>query len=199
MRLYHYSKKHYSVLKTRRQQGVGGPEGVSVGEGYLDHISFFFDPVPLELLPDIFDRTRHPVWFKGNELYEHQISVASLDEKVLYQVVESARRTALLDKFSEENDWTKDDPTVRKKWDMLINRMQSQWGEIGDTRAGLIKQIKQLHGSTKAGFMIAKSRADFADGYTKYAANVPHVMLYPASGEIQVVSSQRVTVGSAHT
>lgn len=195
MKLYHYSKTQYVELQTRRKSGLPVPEGVRVSDNYLDHISFFFDPIPSKLMPEIFSKG-HPFWYAGNRIYEHVIEVNELEDHIKFEVVESLKKTALLDEFAEKHNWVEDDPQLLKKWNLLILREQLKWGEVGAGRVNLKDQIRKNIGSTASCFIAASQRDDFAYGYRKYAANVPHLMLYPDTGIAVVREVNELKIGS---
>lgn len=196
MKLYHYSSEPYPVLKTRKKLGLLPPKQM-LDASYLDHISFFFDPIPSKTLTMIFG-TNHPFWFKGNQIYEHVIDTNDLDIDIYFHVVESKRRTELLDQFAEENNWVKDDPKLLAKWIILERRKSIAWGEIGRSRRTLEEQIKNNVGGTELAYISASSRDDFEHGRNKYAANVPHLMLYPRDGEIPVRNVFGLKIGDDH-
>jgi len=195
MKLYHYSDAQYVQLQSRRVSGLPGPPGVKVSDDYFDHISFFFDPIPSKLMPDIFDKG-HPFWYKGHKLYEHVIDVDDLEDKFSFRVVESARKTELLDEFSKEHNWEDGDPRTLVLWNAELFKMQRKYGEVGHSKAEFKAFLKTLsRGTTKFGYLAAKARPDFDWGYNKYAANVPHVMLYPSTGIIPVKEVYELTIG----
>lgn len=196
MNLYHYSVEPYPALMTRRALGLSTPTGVRVSKDYLDHISFFTGPIPSKLMPLIFNEGVHPFWQAGKVLYEHIIHTDQLPDAIRYRIVESVRKTELLDKFSEEHDWTSHNPAVFAKWNALYEAKQKQWGETGNTKKGLLKAIDVVGEGIGYYFLAAKQRPDFKDGYEKYAANVPHLMLYPPIGVIGVRGVNKVTLGS---
>ena len=198
MKLYHYSSAHYDQLQSRRVTGLPMLPGMRVSDDYLDHISVFFDPIPSKLMPEIFYKG-HPFWFKGHVIYEHVVEVADLEDEFNFRMVESDRRTELLDKFSEEHNWEDDDPKILAKWKVEELKMQRKYHEIGFDKASLIALIKTLpRDVTKYGYLKARSRDDFDLGYNKYAANVPHLMLYVRAGIIPVKEVFELTIGSDH-
>lgn len=205
MFIYHYSKELHPTLLTRRAQGVSAEEisnsekqAVKFGlEGpYVDHLSFFFDPIPSVALARIFKDAEHKVWYKGNALYEYVIDTQQFDPKILYRVVESVKKTAHMDKFVKDNNWVDDDPELLLKYLAEINRLQRQWGELGESLSGLENQIRIHGGSTHQAFTAASRRPDFDEVKQKYAANVPHLMIYPKTGKAQVTAVNRLTIGS---
>ena len=206
MFIYHYSAKPHPTLLSKAASGVMTPAQIKLVRlearkkpykalPYCDHISFFFDPIPSEILPKIFGEG-HPVWFKGNKLYEHVVSVSDLPSDIVYHVVESQKRTELLDKFSEENNWVDDDPDLLFKWQILISQQEALWGEQGIGRSKLEQQIKQNAGNTGNNYIKASERDDFEFGRNKYAANVPHLMLYPPEGKIKITQINSLIIGS---
>lgn len=205
MRLYHYSKEQYNALMTKRASGKASQEEIAKSEksarrilmpgtAYVDHISFFFDPIPSEILGTLYGKD-HPVWFDGNELYEYVVYVDKLPQKLLYEVVESEREVAALDQFVKDHNWVEDDPVLLKKWFAFIVSEKLKWGEYGNDHSKLLYQIKKQSGHTTTNFLKAVQRDDFRDNFTKYAASVPHLMCYPATGEIQYELMNRVVIG----
>lgn len=207
MNLYHYSKEQHDTLKTKRASGKATPEEIikseksaqrilMPGTAYVDHISFFFDPIPSEILGNLYGKG-HPAWFEGNELYEYVVRIDSLPEKLLYEVVESEREVAALDKFVKDHNWVDDDPVLLRKWFAFILREKVKWGEYGNDRSKLALQAKKNAGNLSTNFLKAVQRDDFKENFTKYAASVPHLMCYPATGMIQYELMNLVVIGKA--
>lgn len=198
MKLYHYSTAQYPVLLTRRKTGQPTPEGVNVSDNYLDHISFFFDPIPSRIMPEVFSKGHH-FWFAGNRIFEHVIEVNELEDNIRYLVVESKREDELWNrsmqrKFKKAEG--KDRERLLKEWHDLIASEKIRWGESGSGRHELKKQIRKNMGSTSLSYIAASTRDDFEDGYNKYAANVPHLMIYPSEGEVPVREVFELKIGS---
>ncbi len=201
MKIYHYSKELYTSLevglkrlqlsrfeitKARLQAAKYFNPGA-----YFDHISFFFDPVPLNIIGDLF-RGENDFWKNGNEIIEYTIDVDSLDKNITYFVAESPSQVKTLDAI----EWVDTD-------EFLIAYLEKQsiasiaCGETGHTLTGLKEQIKRYKGTTTKYYKEAIKRNDFKENITKYAANVPHLMLYPSSGNIEIASHRSVMVGSS--
>lgn len=206
MFLYHYSKEIRSALLTKEKSGVMTPIQIKLEKlearrrpwnspPYCQHISFFFEPIPAKLLPELFG-VEHPVWYPGNKLYEHIVKVEDFPTTITYEVVESLKKTALYDQFSEENNWVDDDPELLEKWMILIDVKAREWGEKGNKRSVLEQKIKENTGSIAENFRNAVAREDFEWNRKKYAANVPHLMLYPPTGRVAVHQIKGVTMGS---
>lgn len=205
MFLYHYSAHMHQVLLSKAASGAmthiqiklarleARRSGVEAWP-YCDHISFFFDPIPASLLPALFG-DHHPFWYKGHKIYEHVVDVNKLPADIMYHVVESKNKTALMDKFVAENNWVEDDPKLLEQWRELIDQKNREWRERGTRRDGLINQIRLNEHGTAEAFIQAAKREDFEDNRSKYAANVPHVMLYPAKGSIPVHKIRSLTMG----
>ena len=205
MKLYHYSKDQYNTLMTKRASGKATPEEIEraeksakrilmPGASYVDHISFFFEPIPADILHNIYGKD-HAVWYEGNELYEYVVNVDRLPEGMLYEVVESAREMAALDAFAKEHNWVEDNPALLRKWFAFILNEKVKWGEYGKSRSKLLYQIKRYQGRLRYEFLEAKQREDFQTNFHKYAASVTHLMVYPATGEIQYDVMNRVIIG----
>ncbi len=204
MILYHYSKGLYPELLTKAESGSMTPIQIKLARQesrrkgyfdlpYCDHISFFMEPIPSQLLGELFKD--HPVWFKGNSLYEYLVDVSKLPLEIPYRVVESARKTELLDKFTLENNWVEKDPELLEKWLLLKDTKTREWGETGNRRSELVKQIVANQGIIEDAYRSSVQRYDFEDNKTKYAANVPHLMLYPPTGRITPSKIRALTIG----
>jgi hypothetical protein len=205
LKLYHYAPDFYPNLQTRRKSGKADVAEIKRAEEsarrlglegpYVDHISFFFDPIPADILPNLYGQD-HAVWFKGNKLYEYIVDVDSLQRDLLYRVVESERKTAFLDKFAEEHNWVDDDPVLLMKYLKEIDTLQRKWGELGREWSEFKKQIQLNQGKTRSAYIRASQRDDFEAGRRRYASNVPHLMVYPSPGVIDYAEVNTVTLGS---
>lgn len=202
--LYHYSTSLYNTLKTKATSGVLERREVLLERkranksieklAYCDHISFFFEPIPSKLLSELF--TEHPFWFKGNKIYEYIIEIKSLKNKIDYHVVESENKTLLYDNFVFENNWIEDDVILLDKYIQLENKMLYEWKEKGDSLKELMIQAKKHQGIIELAYKKAVNRYDFEENKNKYAANVPHIMLYPLNGEIIPLRIKELIIGS---
>lgn len=203
MKLFHYSKDLHEVLKTKRAIGLSELEQAKLkdktlkkypGRHYFDHISFFFDPIPVDIIGDLYGPD-HPVWFNGNSLYEHEISINDPPFHIPFEVVESVNQIHALDIFAVEHNWVDEDPILLNKWFEHIGREKIKWGEWGDTLPKLILQIKKNKGITRQSFINAVERDDFNENKRKYAASVPHLMVYPPEGYLPVTKVTKVVIG----
>lgn len=198
MLIYHYSPEVRSSLLTKSAP-AGNRRPVKVLDitdlPYDQHISFFFDPIPSKTVASLFGDGHH-AWFKGNRLIEHVVNTDVLDKDVIFHVVESVRKTALYDEFSKEHNWVKDDPKLLAMWFELIDSKMLEWGEIGASKELLLKQITLNKGKTEQLYKAARKRSDWETSKHRYASNVPHLMIYPKSGEIKVESRNVVVIGS---
>lgn len=204
MHVYHYSTAPRSELLTKRAQGLP-PHEIAKAEQhtkrlglvapYIDHISFFIDPIPSKLLAEIYGGD-HQAWRKGNILFEHIVDVAALGDDILFELVESVNKTKFLDEFSIKHNWVADNPETLKLWLKEIAEKSKAWGEVGRGLPALTKQIALNQNKLHDYFKAASERPDFEDGKMRYASNVPHLMVYPKSGKVAVEKVNRVTVGS---
>jgi len=206
MFIYHYSPLLFDTLQTKRRRGAATAEEIrkaqtqavrilQPGALYVDHLSFFFEPIPSEILHVLYGHD-HPVWFAGSELYEYKVDASKIPSKSLYEVVESPREIAALDKFVADNNWVDDDPKLLKEWFAFILAEKIKWGEYGNDHSKLLLQIKNAQGTLEENFFKAVKRDDFKDNFKKYAASVSHLMLYPVGGEVVVSCVNKVTIGS---
>jgi hypothetical protein len=198
--IYHYSKEKYSSLLTRRKAGTLSREELaqadadakkyySVGS-YNDQISFFFDRPPIDILPTLY-KGQNDFWKEGNEVYEYTVPVEGLGKHIKYFTTETPEAVKLMDR----TDWSdeSDENTVAyyKKKRELLERL----GHIGVGMDGLKREIDKFEGKTRYYYLAASKRYDFDDNIKKYAANVPHLMLYPPSGEIHFTKVVKLVIG----
>lgn len=179
MFLYHYAKKEFQTLKTLAKQ-----RGGSAAEypHYENHISFFFERPPIEKLGLIFGPDHH-TWHPGAHLVEHMVELSNLGT-FTYELVESPEKTLLYydDSISESQ--------YHRRLDEIVKRHKYE----GDSVADLLYAVKQNIGQTEKCFMELPSRPNFDQIKNKYAATVPHLMIYPATGEIKVTRTFRVNI-----
>ena len=200
MKLYHYSTEQLSELQTRRIQGVDLKEiDISAFKArrmglpfpYQDHISFFFEPIPVEHIASTFAEG-HPFWKSGLELYEHVIDLTSIEPNSFWRVVESIPQS----KFSDQFDWGNvKDLAIRAKWFTKMYANDVRIGLAGwDTRL-IYKAYRNIMTLSMLDFYRRAAVIRFV-GNTQYAAYVPHLMVYPVGGRVPIVSCKKVTLGN---
>lgn len=204
MKLYHYSIAPHKTLLSKRKSGTATPDEINKAEKnavkyhelspYVDHISLFFDPIPSSLIGKLFGGD-HSTWVDGKVLYEHVVDTNVLDRDILYRVAESYKKTKFFDDFVIQNNWVDDDPDLLMKYILEEKRLMLLWGELGKGLPMLLRQIPLFQNKTTQAFRTAVKRNDFDENRMKYAANVPHLMVYPKSGKIRVESISVVTIG----
>lgn len=199
MLLYHYSKEKHSTLLTLEKQGYVSQDDRKEEEkaliedhkrfGYLrpgyyfEHISFFFEPPPLDLMSTIFPND-HPVWYKGNPLYEHVIDTDDL-KSFQYEVVE----------FPEKTDAYYDSQVTDKEYYRILKEAVINQHYVGKSALELDRIGQRFtNGVTHDYFKRIKIRINYDKIMHKYAATVPHVMIYPSLGSIKVKSVSKVKV-----
>lgn len=165
------------------------------GRPYCDHISFFFEPIPAALLPNIFPKDHH-AWSKGKKLYEHIIDTRALPQKIDYDIVESTKFIAAYDDFATKNNWVDENPRLFKEWSQLEDRLMRQWGERGNDRSMLESKIQENQGIIADKYRDFAKRIDYEDNKYKYASAVPHLMLWIPGGKILVNSINYLVMGS---
>ena len=192
--LYHYSDQKFHELKTReitttvtakdREIAKEDVELRKMPGAYYEHISFFFERPPIEKMSQIFDD--HPFWYPGHQIYEHIVSVNDLPA-FAYVVVESPEVNDFF--YDERNDALSD-----KRYYEEIYKIRKRNGEIGDDPVEFKKAIQRLKGTVENAYLELSQRPNFESIKKKYAATVPHVMLYPKGSVVQVKSIKQVIV-----
>lgn len=193
--LYHYSAEKHNVLKTVEKQNKLTSEEKAKWDKlakdnfragvYYQHISFFFEPIPIDIISNIFNN-EHPVWYSGNVLYEHKVSIASLGE-FSYELTESPEINEIFynPKYDDYSD---------ERWEKLKDKILKENGYIGHDSASLINAINKNKGSIREAYKQLPHRSNFEQIKTKYAATVPHLMVYPETGTIEVSSINKVVI-----
>lgn len=194
--LYHYAAKQFAKLKTKNKQNGLKPQisesPYRIGH-YADHVSFFTEPPPLEILGTIFGKD-HPVWYPGSVLFEHRIDVDKI-RSFIAEFVETPIATKLY-YDPKYDDYTGD------RWLKLLFDAQKEAGEIFDTKVqrnnnhDFKKKCRSFDGMVRLYYTKLPARPNFSDICKKYAPSVPHLMLYPDDGEIPVEHSRLVKVGA---
>lgn len=183
MYLYHYSDKLFDRLLTKRKQGIKDDANKLEKYAYLDHISFFLEPIPLDILPSI-HKNKHPFYVEGKELNEYKILTTSLG-KMFYRLVESPENIKLL------YDTTIDDETYYKERDKVDKKNKYEGTSLKD----LESLVHRFQGTTREYFKKIPSYPNYEEIKTKYAPCVPHFMIYPETGIVNYSECNKVTLG----
>ncbi len=194
IRLYHYASTPLAVIKTARQLNKYNSRQLAEFDqlakeqlrpgSYADHISFFFSPIPAKFLGSLFPET-HSAWATGNRVIEHVVHLTP--QEFSYRIVETPLATCLrtskpLDAF-DLNTYFK-----------VLKEMLTRYGEEGGDFETLRKQAIRFAPCLAAAFAGAAITAPEPDNRMKYAANVPHLMLYPETDSIPVLSKRPITI-----
>lgn len=190
--LYHYSVEKYDSLKSlsaRELQKEGFVSNEQDPFAYNKSISFFFEPIPLDL-PEILNN-EHNFWKSGTRLYQYEISTSQLEEDVPYLLTESEE---IIDTLYNKQDWSKakGQPEIVKQYKAELKELETRLRYKGTGVDNLIRVAKKyrtgIREKYKALYQLHLKNPE--DGLLdKYAACVPHVMIYV---DKQVLKPQRV-------
>lgn len=188
MFLYHYGAAGYKALKTleaqrpvtqaERKEALQKLEEIwyNVPPGpYYQHISFLFDPISTDHWK-YFNRS-HPVWNKGTILTEYVVDTSQIGE-FKWMIVETPEIT------EPRRDETVSDEDFRK---LYIRVNQAKY--VGSGSGALEKASREFVGHQKEYLKIASK---LNPDSMRYAADVPHVMLYPKEGMVLFESQRRI-------
>ena len=84
------------------------------------------------------------------------------------------------------------DPAIYATYHRHLNDRRRQVGEIGSGKRELEKAIKPYLGKTREAYMNRPVQDE--EDFQKYAAHVPHLMIYPEKGYVKVKSQTPVTL-----
>ena len=217
MKLYHYSSTLYPVLLTRRRAApmVRSEPGTTSGNGllteaqyqeslrnaeqysdlgsYYDHVSFFFEPLPLEKMGKHFGNF-HDFWFDGHLVYEHIVNLNDVPRDMRFDIVE----TPTLDPWWEQNGFKDNAPKAeRLRVFAALRKAKEQIGEIGYNAKDLERMAKQFDHGVFDYYLKQKASKLWEEGKTKYAAGVPHVMIYSDIGRFPVSKVNQGVIGQS--
>lgn len=188
--LYHYNTKSYDALKTLERQGIDS--GIksntipalnpsSLGT-YSQHISFFLVPIDTDKIGKIYGKD-HKVWYPGNVLNEHCVYLDKL-KNFKYEFVETPEKTKLY----------YDDSIGIAQYHKLLKEINLEKRYIGDNLEDFKKAYYSLLPTIELAYSRVNSLPNWNDIRGKYAATIPHVMIYPQSGEIKVSKTKTVRI-----
>lgn len=199
MDFYHYSTERFNILETRMHRGVANADEIErakfsadiVGDigSYLDHISLFLDPIPLEILPDLFEG-KNAFYQKGVRVYEYVIRLPD-DANMRWALQE----TPEINTYSDDWDWSSLSREKRREYIRKINAEMTRRGLQGVGTTKLMKAIKPFCGRTEEFFKLARQSPWANDTVAQYAAEVPHLMVYPTDGTLKISKTIRKVMG----
>ena len=179
MKLYHYSKEKYPILKSKSL--VDGEEKGDL-VSYKNHISFFFEPPPLDIIGDIFGPGHH-TWAPGTKLIEHTVDTNNFGD-FFYRLVESPEKTAMI----------YDDGLSVEAYHKKLKQINEIFRYEGTTVEDLEFACKRLKGTVRKFYELLPTRTDFLNIKDKYAATVPHLMIYFEDRCVKISSTKQVQV-----
>lgn len=218
MKLYHYSSESHSVLKSRLRQGKmqiikseRKPDLMKKMESgllqaldvldlipswhYDRSISFFLEPIPLDIAK--LYKGKHSFWKSGVELFEHVTTINHLAFDPFYYLAETPKKIEFL---YEKQDWDSiedaDDPKI-KTFLKEIQKMEKREHYRWKGRKEMLRVSKPFIGKAR-GFI--EQAAKLAEKYpddgimNKYAACVPHLMIYSGIDGIEVDNVSKITL-----
>lgn len=181
--LFHYAKEPFEVLKTLKAQGKESTyQSVNVEWSYSEHISFFVDPIPADIMGRVYGKD-HKVWSPGSELYEHQVIAENIGP-FNYRFCETPEWVEL---YYDPKVTDEEFPQARVA---MEKRLHYKGSSLSEFKLG----YAALKGKTRTAILEVPKKPDWIDIRDKYAARVPHVMLYPAKGEVKVLNSRKITI-----
>lgn len=190
MKFYHYNTEQLDTLLSLAIRGKGNISDNP--RAYNKNISLFLEPLPLNVA-EIFHNT-HGFYRSGLDLWEHVVDSNTIPLNILYTLTETPEKVALLygsQKWYEGMPQSLIDSNKKEITDMEVEK-----GYLGEGRLNMIKACKSIPKGIEKYFMKSfKLHEKFPEDKIneKYAANVPHLMIYPESG-IKVSSSKLITL-----
>ena len=218
MLFYHYSEIEFDELKSLVAQGKQGRDSeIERNAGFFDklsnsvlqmlfrlspkgefeynrHISLFLEPIPLNL-PSIWEH-KHEFWKSGLELFEYTVELKDIPENISFHLIETPEQIRLL---YEKQDWelAKDHPELIPKFKKEIIDMENSKGYRGHGKNNMVRVCRRFTRGINRYYQhaVQLSKDYPEDGLNrKYAACVPHLMIYPGYLPIPVASVKKVAL-----
>jgi len=183
MFIYHYSDKRFDVLKSRAAQK--GPISVPASDlrHYDNHISFFVEPIPYDILPSLHHH-QHAFYKDGKEVYQYKIPTNNLKD-FYFELVESPEKTELF----------YDETLSDELYYVRLKAAYDEKGYVGTTVRELEHCVKMFQGKTREFFKQVPKRKNYDEIKTKYAPTVPHLMVYLKHGVVEYSEVKKVVMG----
>lgn len=177
MLLYHYNTNLFKDIRSLALQE--GRNNIEPSRIYNHSVSFLFEPIPLDIASILKGRGKE--WRKGMRLVEYEVDVNALEANILFHITESPEKTKLL---YETQDWSKakGHPEIVKQYLREVTELEKDLGYYGQGKNNLIKGINRIPKGIRRYYTEAVKLCDRENEtavYDKYAALVPHVMVYP--------------------
>ena len=190
MKFYHYNTEEFDALLSTAIRGKG-----DIGNNpraYNRNISLFLEPLPLNVA-EIFNNT-HEFYRSGLTLIEHVVDSNAIELDILFTLTETPEKVALLYGSQKWYEGMPEELIIANKKE--IDDMEESKGYMGQGRLDMIKACRSIPKGIEKYFMkSAKLHGKFPKDKInqKYAANVPHLMIYP-KGSIKVQSTKSITL-----
>lgn len=215
MKLYHYATMQFDDLRSRLAQGKGklfildrmpqllhnlqGDLAIQLDKvrpkdewSYERSISLFLEPIPLDIAKIY--KGEHTIWQSGAEFVQYEVDVFELPAGIPFRLVESPEKVKLI---YEKQDWeaAKEDKSLIAKYVKEIHDKEKAYGYIGHGHTDLIKTAKRFQKKTRQSMEKAAELAlQYPEDnlFQKYAACVPHLMIYPGYKPIEYSDSKTI-------
>lgn len=191
MKFYHYSKEKYDDI--RSQVAQGSVKASDNPKQYGKSVSLFLEKLPLNVA-EIFHNT-HEFYRSGLDLWEYEVDSNDLPLNIVFTLTETPEKTALLYGSQKWYEGMPKELIASNKKE--IDDMEKAKGYDGVGRINLVKACKSVPRGIEHYFQkTAKLAEKFPDDGLdkKYAASVPHLMIYPGATPIKFKSARLITL-----
>lgn len=203
MLLYHYATEKFDVLETPRRHKPLTPDEIKTHEEkaakrfavglYIDHISFFIEPAPLQILGKLYMGHANAIWQPGRVFYEHVVDSKTIGD---FKFSVDATPTDLIELYAFDKKYKS--PTSAQMHQYFEQEAKRKWraGEYGQNNDDFEKVAKKFVGTTEQAYFDAIPHFTESN-WGHYAAMVVHAKIYPSQGYCKLYRPpQRVVVGA---
>ncbi len=187
MLLYHYAGAPYTSLRTLKHRDPAYKDERTFDRhepgSYGEHISFFLEPAPLDILGKLYSDVRHSLWVEGKTVYEHIVQSSNI-LSFSFMLVETPFDYAFMDEH-----WPVDavfTDAEKESYFKELAKQKQRRGLVGNGNSAFERTAKQFLGKTRQAF-ISRAAVNNQEDKMRYATGVPHVMLYPKPGEVKLL------------
>lgn len=198
VRLYHYSSEERDIIKSMFRQSEIDKETLKQEDkkadirktrNYLKHISFFPAAIPRNMASLL--GPKFTKWPKGLVLYEHVVEV-SYTNLEFFDFVATKIETDFINKNFKVDQWS--DSEFRKKFFEKLFKVKSDKGLIGSDVSDLYYKVQEEGSKLEESIINSKDEDYSPEDYEKYAAFIPHVLVWLKDAQVEPVSVKRIVI-----
>lgn len=199
MYVYHYGVEPYKTIKTlellNRLSKDRMDEMDAWGKNiyrqpYYKQVSFFLEPLPVEVMGKLFENANHDLYNDGTVLYEHVVKISDLRNILAWRMVETPNNVEYYKTGAGKGyDNASDEEQIK-----ILRGSQAflvKQGEASDNYSDLLTTIPKFNKGILKAFQASRIKNPDSN---LYAEEVPHLMVY-VNKPIKITKVNKRTIG----